>query len=298
MSQQKIESLPNLQFFKTKKKNLEFEVFPLQSLFSRNEKLPVPVTVPQRLQFFNIMFITKGSGVHFIDFEPHEFSAGDLVFVSKGQAQAFRPSETHDGYLMLFTERFLSKNLIDSDVPSFYRLYNYHLQSPIVRPSKNEFPIFSNLVAEILNEYQSDEVFEKEEVLRLLLKLFLLKAERIKRTPNASEKNSDSFLKFGEFQNYLEKNISETRNAKDYAGMMHISYKHLNEISKAITGSTAKEVIDNYLVLEIKRNLAVSDISVKELAYKLGFDEPTNFVKYFKRQTTQTPIQFKGSLAS
>ncbi len=291
-----MQEIPKLQFKKSEQLNLEFEIFPLSTLFSRNQKLPIPLHVPQRLEFFNIMYITRGSGVHFIDFEPHPFTAGDIIFVSKGQAHSFAPSDQHDGFLMLFTERFLSKNLADSDVISFYRLYNYHLQSPIVRPSKTETTIFSNLVDQIYTEYGYSENFAKEEILRLMLKLLLLKAERLKRTLIPQEKNSEAFISFGEFQTLIEQHISETRNAKDYADKMHISYKHLNDICKSVTGSTAKEVIDNFVVLEIKRNLAVTDISVKELAYKLGFDEPTNFVKYFKKQTQQTPTQFKKSL--
>lgn len=293
-----MEEIPNLPFLKSRKTKLEFEIMTLSSLFSRNARLPIPLHVPQRLEFFNVMFITRGSGVHFIDFEPHEFRAGDVVFVSKGQAHSFSVSDQHDGFLMLFTEDFVSKNLADSDVLSFYRLYNYHSQSPVVRPSATEVPAFGHLVSEIYKEYGGAETFAKEESLKLMLKLFLLKAERIKRTRIPQEKSSEALISFGTFQNLIEENISESRNAKDYAQMMHISYKHLNEISKMVSGSTAKEVIDNYLVLEVKRNLAVTDISVKELAYKLGFDEPTNFVKYFKKQTQQTPNQFKKSLSA
>ena len=75
--------------------------------------------------------------------------------------------------------------------------------------------------------------------------------------------------------------------------MMDISYKHLNDICKAVLGQTAKEFIDKYLILETKRHLASSNISVKELTFQMGFDEPTNFIKFFKRHTHQTPSQFK-----
>ena len=133
-------------------------------------------------------------------------------------------------------------------------------------------------------------------MLRLLLKLLLLKAERKRHAITPQEGNSAWVIKFGEFRNYLEKHIIETRNANDYADMMRISYKHLNEICKSISGKTAKEFIDNYVVLEIKRQLATSDHSIKELAYQLGFDEPTNFVKYFKKRTNRSPAQFKKML--
>ena len=75
--------------------------------------------------------------------------------------------------------------------------------------------------------------------------------------------------------------------------MMNISYKHLNEICKIVTGNTVKEIIDAFLILESKRRLVISDISIKELTYKLGFDEPTNFVKFFRKHTGQSPTQFR-----
>ena len=142
-------------------------------------------------------------------------------------------------------------------------------------------------------EYNYADNFAKEEILRLLLKLLLLKAERIKRTLIPQEQNSDRFIEFATFQDLLENHVVESRSATAYAEMMHISYKHLNEICKSVTGKTAKAIIDNYLILEIKRQLAISDTPIKELTYTLGFDEPTNFVKYFKKHTGHSPSQFR-----
>lgn len=78
--------------------------------------------------------------------------------------------------------------------------------------------------------------------------------------------------------------------------MMNISYTHLNKIVKAVTGNTAKSFVDKFIILEIKRQLAVSDVSIKELTYDMGFDEPTNFVKFFKKHTQLSPAQFKKTL--
>jgi AraC-like DNA-binding protein len=146
------------------------------------------------------------------------------------------------------------------------------------------------------SEYYIADNFAKEEILRLLLKLLLLKAERKRHALIPPAKNSEWLLQFGIFNDQLENHITETRNANAYADIMGISYKHLNEICKSISGVTAKDFIDNYLILEIQRQLAISDTSVKELAYKMGFDEPTNFFKYFKKHTNHSPLQFKKNL--
>ena len=57
----------------------------------------------------------------------------------------------------------------------------------------------------------------------------------------------------------------------------------------------SKNTIDNYVVLEIKREL-ISNIPIKEIAYKFGFIETTNFIKYFKKQTNISPSKFKEQL--
>ena len=288
--------IPKISFLKKSNAKLEFEIFLISSLFSRKNKLDHPLDMPQRADFYHIMFITKGTGRHYIDFRPCEYSAGDILFISRGQVHAFEVRQDIDGFLILFTDAFLSKNLIHSDMLSFYRLYNYHLHSPVMQPTEANGDSFSNIINEIYREYKITDQFAKEEILRLLLKLLLLKAERKKRTFIREEKNSEWFLKFGVIRNELEKHFTETRNAKEYARIMNISYKHLNEICKSVTGGTAKTFIDNFIILEIKRRLATSNASVKELTYQLGFDEPTNFVKFFKKHARLSPSQFRKTI--
>ena len=288
--------IPKISFLKPSDAKIEFEIFTLSTLFSRHHRQNLALDKPHRVDFYQILFITKGSGIHHIDFQPYTYKQGSILFISRGQVHAFEVLPDRDGFLILFTEAFLSKNLIHSDILSFYRLYNYHLHLPIMQPEEMGKNIFSRIINEIYEEYHVSDDFAKEEILRLLLKLLLLKAERIKHTLISKEKNAAWFNIFGNFRRRLEQHFNKTRNAKEYAAMMRISYKHLNEISKSITGSTAKEFIDKFVILEIKRHLAMSDKSIKELTYELGFDEPTNLVKFFKKHTHLSPAQFKQSL--
>ena len=290
-----INKIPRISFLKKQKPELEFEILSISSLFSRNDKLKSPVNIPHRVDFYIIMFITQGAGIHCVDLKPCKFKKGSILFISKGQVQSFDVRSGTDGFLIVFTDDFLLKNLIHSDILSFYRLYNYHLHEPVIQPEEagNEF---RNIINEIDHEYQQPDNFAKEDILRLLLKLLLLKAERIKRTLIPGGKNTDWVTTFTLFKNHLEKYYTETRNAKEYAEMMGMSYKHLNEVCKSITGDTAKSFIDQFIILETKRHLAISDISIKELTYALGFDEPTNLVKFYKKHTGQSPSQFKKSL--
>lgn len=293
-----MKEIPKITFTKKSKIEIEFEIFTISSLFSRQDKLDLVLDKPHRVDFYHVIYITRGTGAHYIDFNPYAYTEGSIIFISKGQVHAFDVRSDTDGFVILFTDDFLSKNLIHSDILSFYRLYNYHLHKPVIQPEESGGDVFKIIVNEMYWEYQLSNDFAKEEILRLLLKLLLLRAERIKRTLIPKEKNTQWFTTFSVFKKYLEKHFAETRNASDYAKMMKMSYKHLNGVCKSITGNTAKAFIDQFIILETKRRLAVSDIPVKELSYALGFDEPTNFVKFFKKHTRQSPSQFRKKLTN
>ncbi len=271
---------------------------PLEDLFSRRNKILPPIDHPHRVEFHNIMYITGGKGTHHIDFQPYTLSQGSLIFTSRGQVHAFDVHPEIQGYLLLFTTDYLEKNLIHSDVVSLYRLYNYHLHAPVMQPEETRGEGLHDLFEAIKQEYENPDCFAKEEILRLFLKALLLKTERIKRTVTAQQKKTEWLIRFGHFTEHLEKNISSTRSVKEFAGMLNISAKHLNTICKAVSGATAKQYIDNFVILEIKRLLATSDSSVQEISYDFGFGEPTNFVKFFKKHSGKSPSQFRKTLTN
>jgi AraC-like DNA-binding protein len=78
-----------------------------------------------------------------------------------------------------------------------------------------------------------------------------------------------------------------------YASVMSISERKLNKALTAVLGKTAKELIDERIILEAKRMLAHTNYSIKEIGFELGFDEPTNFIKYFRKQEGKTPVEFR-----
>lgn len=91
----------------------------------------------------------------------------------------------------------------------------------------------------------------------------------------------------------LEKEYVNTRNSKIYASKLFISYKFLNDVVKKLTGKTVKAFIEGFVTTEIKRYLVSTSLSVKEISYKTGFQEPVNMVKFFKKNTKITPLKFR-----
>lgn len=94
----------------------------------------------------------------------------------------------------------------------------------------------------------------------------------------------------------LNEKIALTRNANDYCNFLNVSYQKLNSTCKALTNKTVKVFIDDFILLRAKRLLSEKDVNISEIAYFLGFDEPTNFTKFFKKNTNQTPKSFIESI--
>ncbi len=286
--------IPQVPFQKQVADGLDFEILPLQEIFQRatNELNHSPF-LPHRVNFSIIIFITKGKGNHFIDFKKYSFQKGSIIFIAKEQVHAFDKKSTFEGFLILFTENFIWNTVDFSKSLNYSMLYNYHSNSPILNPKDMPNENFFSIIEEIYQEYNFPNSFAKEEIISSLMNFLFLKAERIFRKDLNSKREKKLAKPFNTFRNLLIKNYQNTRNASDYAQMMNISYKHLNDICKAVLRQTAKEFIDKYLILEIKRHLGSSNISIKELTFQMGFDEPTNFIKFFKKHTQQTPSQFK-----
>ncbi|MEN9701160.1 MAG: hypothetical protein RIR55_475, partial [Bacteroidota bacterium] len=80
--------------------------------------------------------------------------------------------------------------------------------------------------------------------------------------------------------------------------MMAVSEKKLNKSTLKVLGKSPKVLIDERVVLEAKRLLAHTTSSIKEIGFELGFDEPTNFIKYFRKHVASTPIDFRSKYAS
>ena len=96
-----------------------------------------------------------------------------------------------------------------------------------------------------------------------------------------------------EFSELLSRNLNTSRSVKYYANLLAITTKKLNSITKTYWGITAKEFIEEKIIHESKKILLETPDTIKQISYTLGFTEPTNFNKFFKKFTSTTPLQFR-----
>jgi len=127
-----------------------------------------------------------------------------------------------------------------------------------------------------------------------LLHNFLLLSEREKRKQGYTELKKGADLDYTLlFRDFLESNYTQLKSVSDYAQIICISEKRLGQATSKVLGKSPKEIINDRILLEAKRLLVHTNLSVKEIGQELGFEDPAYFVRYFKKNTETTPVEFR-----
>ncbi len=284
--------------FFDKRESLDIEVLTFKQLGKKlsHSKNHDPF-VAHKIEFFLILIITKNSYSHFVDFKSYTLKEGSALFIAKNQVHYFtKQLHQADGICILFSSSFMEKYYFFSDTFKLNRLFNYHIEKPTIHQKEMVNDSFIAIASKLYDEYILRGSFVKSEMLRSLLHILFLKAERTKEAQAISGVKNNWLEIFSTFKNKLEKEYINTRNSRTYASEMFISYKFLNDIVKKLTGKTVKTFIDDFVTMEIKRYLLSTSLSVKEICYKTGFEEPANMIKFFKKNTNTTPLKFREQI--
>lgn len=253
---------------------------------------------PHRHQFYTIMWITTGSGTHQVDFNAYPAVADTIFFISPEQVHDLRMDGPHEGYVMLFTEDFLERQQIGHrwvrDSGFFFRCDDV---APLQLTETAEKAVLRDIVGRIEAEYRTKEA-GYEDALGALLRLFLVHCARlsVKNEPLRQERIKAGPQTIRQFKDLLDNHFREWHKVADYARAMHLTANYLNEVVSRETGRSAKEMILARLILEAKRYATHSDMSVKEVAYQLGFTDPAHFSRVFTRQENRGFSAFRDSI--
>ena len=285
-------NIPNIKFEPKSIAVKGIEIIKLQDLIKRREQFDHNPEKAHQLTFNLIMFYTKGESEHLVDFVKHEVKTNSVIYVSKGQVHAYKFTEGLEGFLIPFTEDYFEQQINRLPKEAIIRIFNSQLFSPKIQVPENSN--VRNYINLLYDEFHKEtNAFNKANIINYLFNIIFSKLENLKKHQTLYLKESDKLKTFLKFKRLLEKGYQNSRNADFYAERLNITYKHLNEISKEVVNITAKQFIDEFIILEAKRQLINSEIKSTELAFSMGFEEPTNFVKYFKKNTGFTPNQYK-----
>jgi AraC-like DNA-binding protein len=286
--------LPHISF-QTKSPEINgIEILRLEDLMAKMDLIKPDPSKAHQLKFYMLVYFREGTSEHLVDFVWHDIEPNSLIYLTSGQVNAFRLNKDQRGYVLLFTEAYFKEQLNKLQGDTIVRLFSSHLFSPQIQlPESSNVAHYLDLLYQEF--YKEDTAFNKKNIVDYLYHIVFSKLEAIKQDETRELKDSRKLRIFLDFKSLLEKHFHESRNADFYAEKLHMTYKHLNATCKDIIQTTAKQFIDHFIILESKRQLINTAVKSTELAYSMGFEDPGNFIKYFKKHTGLTPNGFKKS---
>ncbi|MCH2032249.1 MAG: helix-turn-helix transcriptional regulator [Tenacibaculum sp.] len=245
-----------------------------------------------KVSFYIIAIITDNVGKHTINYNEYTYKKGTVFTIRKNNIQKFHSSNA-SGQFLVFTEDFIIQYAENYETLKLRQLFNEMLGSPKIQLNESEFIETQNLLSQIQNEFYKENDEFAIPIIRSLVQVLILKLFRIKAYSHKTINNRNYYSKFIELQELIEENCFEHKKVNYYAHKIGVTSKTLNNITQNIIEKSTKAFIDEIVILQIKRLLVNSQLSLTEIAYESGFDLPTNFFKYFRKHTGQSPKEFK-----
>ena len=239
--------------------------------------------------FFFVLAVKKGKGVHEIDFIEYPVHDHCIFILRPGQVHQLQLDVGFTGFLMEFDLSFYQpKNTITEHRWQKASSKNY------CEVEAARFMRLQSILENVFNEFASKNEGYLEAI-KANLDLFFIEYIRQSRDPKSFATRETGYTqeRFEELVHLLEKNISSLKNVSDYADLLNVSSYQLNSITKASVGKTVSEMINEQIVLEAKRYLLATPNQIKDIADHLGYEDVSYFVRFFKKHTGHTPEAFR-----
>jgi AraC family transcriptional regulator, transcriptional activator of pobA len=249
-------------------------------------------TLPHRHDFYAIYYVTGGKGLYGIDFVSYPLSSDTLYFLSPGQVHYGRFIRQMEGYIIGFLEDFLL--CLDSSFGCVYELtfFNAVGQLPKLTLNQPEATKIKGLITAMEQEYLANAP-DNASVLRAYLHILLVNIEHLYKAayPEINSRQDVSFVR--RFHHLVSTHYMTEKAVRSYAEKMGVSVGHLSNTIKSLTGVLPTQIIRQHIVLEAKRLLAHTDLSVSEIVYHLNLEDHSYFSRMFNHATGLSPTAFR-----
>ena len=269
---------------------LQFELKVLDEAFLAREH----IYKAHRHSFFQVLWF-KSSGNHFIDYEVISHPANTLFLIHPNQVHYFCPKSSNDGFLLHFNDSFIGK--LSTQILARFSISIFNqMGGNFIHLDAQQVEAFGHSYRAIQTELEIQQDNYSEIVFHQFLGL-LYQIERIKKaqSPFDLDTNSD-FRTVVRFKELVQQHMAHLLSIEFYADELHVTPKKLTQLCKQFVHQTPGHLIKGMKILEAKRMISKHGISVKEVAFALGYDQHTYFTKLFKKETHLTPKQFQASL--
>ena len=240
------------------------------------DRLTPKVPFPHKHDFYQLIFIKAGRGWHEVDFTRHNVKATQAFILKPGQVHAWELAKSTKGFVVEFTNESLR---------SFFAI---DLFPDVTEWDLKNLPedLFEQMEAESLNTDRLSQA-----VLQGYLEVLLLKLSRDLEAP-AARINVKGDLHH-QFRDLVEQHFRTEHAVEFYAEQLKTSAKSLSAKIQRLVGESAKDIIQKHLLLEAKRLLVYSHLSISEVGYELGFEDANYFSRFLKQNMEESAGKFR-----
>ena len=253
----------------------------------------------QRNNYFSLIWIKEGNGKLKADFADYDFEANNLFAFSPYQPYMFAAEKPIKGIAIYFHAEFFCIYKHHKEVSCNGILYNNIYQPPFVKVDESSAATFQMLSEQLKIEMQNPALAQYE-LLVSYLKIFLITAARLKtqQQPEAGAMAKDHKEPYilQKLKDAIEENFKTKHSPADYAKLLYITPKALAKITKAHFNKTISSLISERIVIEAKRELYLTNKTVKEIAWELGYEDEYYFSRFFKVNADVSPQLYRETV--
>jgi AraC family transcriptional regulator, transcriptional activator of pobA len=266
--------------------------FSIQKIDDNLDQDHINFSEPHRHNFHIICFLKNGNGegTHSVDFVNYKAKLNSVYLIRANQVHVFKNVKANNLDVMVMT--FPNEFLLQTEFPILDDSENVNE----INLSEKDFDYLYDLLLNIQHEFNSNNKW-RGNIIQNYLNIILTHLSRIyidqKKFILKDSADESIVIKY---KKLLNEKFLEYHQVSDYSGKLCISPGHLNDKIKELTGKTAKELLNERIILEAKRLLFYDNRSVKEIANNLNFFDTAYFTRFFKKQTELTPQEFRQKI--
>ncbi len=250
--------------------------------------------VPVQVHQFGIIWIKRGTGVIHIDLEAYPLHNDQLVCISPGQLLCVKTGVALEGCYISFSAEFLL--MAEGQVPISFMDTLYERRSLPVMPLVTEIRYETEAAVGMMNKEYSRYGLLRLPIVQGLLNIliaYIAGIMQVRQQEHIHDRDGEMVRKF---MKLVKQYFLSRKMVSDYASELCVSPNYLNRIVKKISGFTASYHIQQQIILEAKRQAMYSSLSMKEVAYSLGFNDYAHFSKFFKNNSGMNFTCFKNGV--
>jgi len=253
----------------------------------------------QRLPYYTVILLQEGKPQLNVDFSEYQLNSPAVLFFTPYQPFMFSGEEVFRGVVLHFHSDFFCIHKHQQEVACNGVLFNNIYKPPFIKIDVADSEKLLQLIRNLKTELAEPALAQHESLISYL-KIFLIQCVRIKAAQQQEHaalfeiKNEPSVLQ--QLNETIENNYRQKHAPADYASLLHISPKTLAKLTKTHFNKTVSEMISERIVIEAKRELYLSSKPIKAIAFELGFDDEYYFSRFFKKQTSVSPQQYRETV--